>query len=93
MFRQQINLLQALPVVREIMSRYPSWKTQDSGWLDAAEAQARHFMVPVPLVGAFSAGKSSLINAVVGSWIGVIAFPSDFMQQSSVSGKKLLGAI
>lgn len=67
MFRQQTALLESAPIVREIAARYPSWQPLQVDWLDRAEAQALHFMVPVPLVGAFSAGKSTLINGVVGS--------------------------
>jgi GTPase SAR1 family protein len=67
MFKQQLIIQNALPALREVVARYPSWQTQPVNWLDAAAQQAQHFVVPVPLVGAFSAGKSTLINAVVGS--------------------------
>jgi GTP-binding protein EngB required for normal cell division len=66
MFPQQTSLLQALPVVNEVAQRYKSWVAPSTDWLDIAQKNASHFVVPVPLIGAFSAGKSSLINAVIG---------------------------
>jgi GTPase SAR1 family protein len=67
MFRQQTVLLEFVPAVRQIVARYPSWQTHPADWLESAESQASRFVVPVPLVGAFSAGKSTLINAVIGN--------------------------
>lgn len=67
MFKQQTTIQQAIPAIRAVVARYPSWHAQPTDWLDAAQAQAQQFVVPVPLVGAFSAGKSTLINAVIGS--------------------------
>ena len=67
MFKQQTTIQQAIPAIRAVVARYPSWHAQPADWLDAAQAQAQQFVVPVPLVGAFSAGKSTLINAVIGS--------------------------
>lgn len=67
MFKQQTTIQQALPAIRAVVARYPSWHAQPADWLDAAQTQAQQFVVPVPLVGAFSAGKSTLINAVIGS--------------------------
>lgn len=66
MFHQQSILLAATPTVRQVVSRYPSWQPHPADWLDSTEAQARRFVVPVPLVGAFSAGKSTLINGLIG---------------------------
>lgn len=66
MFKQQTTIQQAIPAIRAVVARYPSWHAQPADWLDAAHAQAQQFVVPVPLVGAFSAGKSTLINAVIG---------------------------
>lgn len=67
MFKQQTTIQQAIPAIRAVVARYPYWHAQPTDWLDAAQAQAQQFVVPVPLVGAFSAGKSTLINAVIGS--------------------------
>lgn len=67
MFKQQTTIQHAIPAIRAVVARYPSWHAQPADWLDAAQAQAQQFVVPVPLVGAFSAGKSTLINAVIGS--------------------------
>lgn len=67
MFKQQIIVQQVVPALRAVVARYPSWHTQSPNWLDTAADHAQHFVVPVPLVGSFSAGKSTLINAVIGS--------------------------
>lgn len=67
MFKQQTTLQQAIPVIQSLLTRYPSWQAQSADWLDTAQTQATQFMVPVPLVGSFSAGKSTLINAVIES--------------------------
>lgn len=66
MFQQQQIILESTPAIRELVSRY-QWQTEPANWLDSAEDKSREFVVPVPLVGAFSAGKSSLINALIGS--------------------------
>lgn len=66
MFQQQQIILESTPAIRELVSRY-QWQTEPANWLDSAEEKSREFVVPVPLVGAFSAGKSSLINALIGS--------------------------
>ncbi len=66
MFTQQKIILEASPILRELITRY-QWKTEPSNWLDSVEEKSRQFVVPVPLVGAFSAGKSALINALIGS--------------------------
>lgn len=67
MFKQQITVQQAVPALRAVVARYPSWQTEPANWLDSAADHSQHFVVPVPLVGSFSAGKSTLINAVIGS--------------------------
>lgn len=66
MFQKQQIILESTPAIRELLSRY-QWQTEPANWLDSAEDKSREFVVPVPLVGAFSAGKSSLINALIGS--------------------------
>lgn len=67
MFKQQHAMLQAIATVRAVMARHPSWQPEQADWLDVAQSQVEGFVVPVPLVGAFSAGKSTLVNAVLGS--------------------------
>jgi GTPase SAR1 family protein len=67
MFKQQQVIQKNTFNLRSIIARYPSWHVEPSNWLEVAEKQANQFVVPVPLVGAFSSGKSSLINAVIGS--------------------------
>lgn len=66
MFNQQQIILESLPLLRDLISKY-QWKTEPSDWVDRAEENSLHFVVPVPLVGAFSAGKSTLVNALIGS--------------------------
>ena len=66
MFQQQKIIIESMPAIREILSRY-QWQTEPANWLDSTEDKSRQFVIPVPLVGAFSAGKSSLINALIGS--------------------------
>lgn len=65
MFEKQKIILQSTPALRELVARY-NWQTEPANWLDSIEEKSREFVVPVPLVGAFSAGKSSLINALIG---------------------------
>lgn len=65
MFKQQEIILSATPALREILGRY-QWKSSPENWLELAEGESRQFIVTLPLVGAFSAGKSTLINALIG---------------------------
>lgn len=65
MFKQQQIIVEASSALREVLNRY-QWRASPENWLDLAEQQARHFVVPLPFVGEFSAGKSSLINALIG---------------------------
>mgnify|MGYP003585648493 FL=1 len=59
--RQQL-LLQQLPQARAIHSR----NGFDQGRLDELEALASDFEIRMPLIGSFSCGKSSLLNALLG---------------------------
>lgn len=61
MFRQQAVILEALPALKVLFNSYER-PTDELAWIEAA---ARDFVVRVPLVGAFSSGKSSLLNAFV----------------------------
>lgn len=63
MFRQQTVISEALPSLRALLGRYE----RPADWLATIEADTQNFVVRVPLVGAFSAGKSSLLNAFVGT--------------------------
>lgn len=67
MFAQQKTILQTAPALRTLVARYPSWHPETAHWLEQACDKAQDFTVPVPLVGAFSAGKSSIVNAVIGT--------------------------
>lgn len=61
MFRQQIVIADTLPAIRNIFSKYDLSIDE----LTSIEACSQDFVVRVPLVGAFSSGKSSLLNALV----------------------------
>lgn len=62
MFSQQIDILAVLPTVRQLLQTYQ----RPQEWLSGVEQETRHFIVRVPFVGAFSSGKSTLLNAVIG---------------------------
>ncbi len=66
MFKQQKTILEASPVLHRIFQKY-QWKSSPENWLDIAEEQSQCFIVTLPFVGAFSAGKSTLINALIES--------------------------
>ncbi len=63
MFHQQTLITEALPTVRNLLKQYE----RPADWLAAITADTQNFIVRVPLVGAFSAGKSSLLNAFIGT--------------------------
>jgi GTP-binding protein EngB required for normal cell division len=71
MFNQQIIITQAVPTLKPLIARYGGWQPASLAslaspeWLNHAAQKAAEFFVPVPLVGAFSAGKSTLINALL----------------------------
>jgi hypothetical protein len=65
MFRQQKIILESIPALRDLLSRY-SWKSEPANWLTVAKQTSQQFIVTLPLVGAFSSGKSSIINALIG---------------------------
>lgn len=65
MFRQQKIIHESVPALRDLLTRY-QWQTEPANWLATAEDKSKKFVVTVPLVGAFSSGKSSIINAIVG---------------------------
>jgi GTP-binding protein EngB required for normal cell division len=62
MFKQQECILSSLPDVRALFLKYQRPVIR----LDSIEKTASHFSVRVPLVGAFSSGKSSLLNSLIG---------------------------
>ena len=62
MFPKQIEVLDALPEVRKLLAKHQ----YQGGWLDGIESQSRNFIVRVPFVGAFSSGKSTLLNSLIG---------------------------
>ena len=65
MFKQQEIILDAAPGLRDLLQQY-AWQSAPDNWLELAEEKSRDFVVILPFVGAFSAGKSTLINALVG---------------------------
>ena len=60
---QQTRLQQQLPLVRALYAR----QQIDPSQLDALQPQIEHFEIRLPFIGAFSSGKSSLINALIGT--------------------------
>lgn len=61
MFKQQQTLIQDLP---KIQSLYEKYQIDNSNFQELTE-NSQDFKVRIPLIGAFSAGKSSLINALL----------------------------
>jgi len=61
MFTKQHLILQNLPTLRDLTEKYQLPLVA----LDTIEKDAHPFVVRVPLIGAFSAGKSSLLNALL----------------------------
>lgn len=61
MFSPQTHLLEVLPTISQLLQNYQ----QPEDWLAGVEQHTRHFLVRVPFVGAFSSGKSSLLNALM----------------------------
>lgn len=59
---RQALLQRQLDVVRDIHSRH----SLDSSRVDQLTPLIEHFEIRVPLIGAFSCGKSSLLNALLG---------------------------
>lgn len=64
MFKQQKIILEYAPNLQRILQKY-QWKSTPENWLELAQERSRNFSVILPLVGAFSAGKSSLLNALI----------------------------
>lgn len=62
MFEKQKKLIDVLPEVQYLFTKH---KCSNEVIVDI-ENMARNFSVRVPLVGAFSCGKSSLLNALIG---------------------------
>jgi len=59
---RQTTLQKQLPAVRGIHARHGL----DLGRIEALAALIEHFEIRIPLIGAFSCGKSSLLNALLG---------------------------
>ena len=64
MFKQQEIILEYAPNLQRILKNY-QWKSTPENWLEIAQEKSRNFSVILPFVGAFSAGKSTLLNAVI----------------------------
>lgn len=64
MFKQQEIILEYAPNLQRILKKY-QWKSTPENWLEVAKEKSRNFSVVLPFVGAFSAGKSTLLNALV----------------------------
>ena len=61
MFSQQQKLSTAIPQIQTWLDTY---QVQQENFQDLVQ-QIQHFQIRIPLIGAFSAGKSSLINALI----------------------------
>lgn len=61
MFQKQSLILQRLASIRDLTEKH-----QLPVALDAIEQDCRQFVVRFPLIGGFSSGKSSLLNALIG---------------------------
>ena len=61
MFQQQQTLIQDLPKIQNLYEKYQL----DSNKFQELTKNSQNFKVRSPLIGAFSAGKSSLINALL----------------------------
>lgn len=59
---RQATLQQQLQVVRDIHARH----NLDQSRIDELAPLIEHFEIRIPLIGAFSCGKSSLLNALLG---------------------------
>ena len=62
LFPQQQRVLNQLPEIQGLLEKYQ--RSQDG--LTLAENSTRHFIVRVPLIGKFSSGKSTILNALIG---------------------------
>lgn len=61
MFKHQQILIQNLPEIQNLYEQYQL----DSSKFQELTQKSKNFKVRIPLIGAFSAGKSSLINALL----------------------------
>lgn len=61
MFQQQQTLIQDLPKIQNLYEKYQL----DINKFQELTKNSQNFKVRIPLIGAFSAGKSSLINALL----------------------------
>ncbi len=59
---RQTTLQRQLPAVREIYARHGL----DQSRMDELSVLIQHFEIRIPLIGSFSCGKSSLLNALLG---------------------------
>lgn len=62
MFKLQSFINEKIPEIRDLLIKHD----RPTSGLDSIENEVRDFVVRVPFIGPFSAGKSSLINAIVG---------------------------
>ena len=62
MFALQAYLSQNAPAIQQILQKYG----RPTDWIDSLAQESQTFVVRVPLMGAFSSGKSSLLNALLG---------------------------
>jgi len=73
MFIKQRLILQNLDAIHDLTARYQL----SSDALKSIGQDTRHFVVRFPLIGAFSSGKSSLLNALVGKPVFATAITAE----------------
>ena len=61
MFKNQLLLQNYVGITRNLIKIY----NQPVEWIESIDTASHDFVVRLPLLGAFSSGKSSLINALV----------------------------
>ena len=76
MFKVQHAVLETLPALRELFDKH----ARPGATLDAYAEKTRGYAVRVPVVGAFSAGKSTLLN----TWLGEPLFATALNPETAV---------
>ena len=95
MFKQQEIILKAAPGLTATLEKY-QWESSPKNWLELAEAKSQNFSVILPFVGAFSAGKSTLLNALIGTPLfptnidPETAFPAELFYEPD---ERIIGAV
>jgi GTPase SAR1 family protein len=76
MFSSQQALLESIPTLHALLLKHD----RPSDWLEYQGSIAEHFSVRVPLLGAFSAGKSTLLN----TWLDETIFNAGLEPETAI---------